>query len=69
MEKGRFAETETQVIREVKELKVKLVEMKKKKELHNMQLVKAELTELYNQKFEEFKKKFDDYFEDQLTAI
>jgi hypothetical protein len=59
MEKGRFAETESQVIREAKELKAKLMEMKKKKELQNSQLVKAELTEMYNQKFEEFKKKFD----------
>ncbi len=35
------------------------MDMKKKKELQNTQLVKAELTEMYNQKFEEFKKKFD----------
>jgi hypothetical protein len=69
MEKGRFAETESQVIREARELKAKLIDMKKKKELQNTQLVKMELTELYNQKFEQFKKKFDDYFEDQLTAI
>jgi hypothetical protein len=69
MEKGRFAQTESQVIREAKELKAKLTDMKKKKELQNTQLIKAELSDIYNQKFEEFKKKFDEHFEDQLTAI
>lgn len=69
MEKSKFAETESQVIREAKELKAKLIEMKKKKEQQNMQLAKAELTEMYNQKFEEFKKKFEEYYEDQLTGI
>lgn len=62
MEKSRFAETESQVIREAKELKAKLMEIKKKKEHQNTQLIKAELTEIYNQKYEEFKKKFEEYF-------
>jgi hypothetical protein len=52
MDKSRFAETETQVIREAKELKAKLTEIKKKKEQQNNQLIKAELSEIYNQKYE-----------------
>lgn len=52
MEKSRFAETEGQVIREARELKAKLVEMKRRKEQQNAQLVKSELSELYNTKFE-----------------
>jgi hypothetical protein len=52
MERSKFAETESQVIREARELKAKLMEMKRKKELQNQQLVKAELSNLYNSKFE-----------------
>lgn len=32
-------------------------------------MIKAELSDTYNQKFQEFKKKFDEYFDDQLTSI
>jgi hypothetical protein len=52
MEKGKFNETEDQVIREAKKLKAKLGDMKKKKEQQNIQLIKVELSELYNHKFE-----------------
>ena len=32
-------------------------------------MIKAELSDTYNQKFQEFKKKFDEYFDDHLTSI
>ncbi len=45
------------------------MQIKKKKEIANTQMIKAELSDTYNQKFQEFKKKFDEYFDDQLTSI
>ncbi len=40
------------VIQEARELRGKLIEMRKKKEQQNNQLIKTELSELYNSKFE-----------------
>lgn len=57
------------MIQEAKDLRSKLVEIKKKKEKYNSEMIRTELSELYNSKYEEFKKNIDLKVEDQLTSL
>lgn len=43
--------------------------MKKKKQQQNNQLVRSQLSEIFNSKYQEFKKKLQEYHEDQLASI
>lgn len=43
--------------------------MKKKKQQQNNQLVRSQLSEIFNLKYQEFKKKLQEYYEDQLASI
>lgn len=43
--------------------------MKKKKQQQNNQLVRSQLSEIFNLKYQEFKKKLQEYHEDQLASI
>ena len=52
MEKSQFAHSETQIIEEAKQLRNKLMEVKKRKESQINQAIRADLTEIYTQKFE-----------------
>lgn len=57
------------MIQEAKDLRSKLVEIKQRKEKYNSEMIRTELSQLYNSKFEEFKKNIDQKVEDQLTSL
>jgi hypothetical protein len=69
MEKSHFAATENQVIEEARQLRAKLVEIKKKKEQQNTEAIRADLTNIYTNMFEDFKRKIETQCEDQMTSL
>ena len=69
MEKSRLAQSESSIVQEARQLRGKLIDIKTKHELKNTALVKAELADLYNAKFEHFKRQLEQKAEDQLTSL
>ena len=69
MEKSHFAATENQVIEEARQLRAKLVEINKKKEQQNTEAIRADLTNIYTNMFEDFKRKIETQCEDQMTSL
>lgn len=66
---SNFAQSEEGLREEARQLRDKLVEVKKKKEVQNNQQMREELNDIYNSKYEDFKRNVEKEYESQLASL